>query len=396
MACGESGSVRCAWGAGSRCGIHPVVDLTGSSGVVVRAMIPAQLFTGNIRPFPGIGDVDYCTSAAMNDVLDDVRKLGLIPVESPGADFEDFWEDAFRASAAVRACENVNADLRLPDEDEVPDPSVRLGPVSTSEEGAHCTDALLMPDALVRFGGRRMARSYVDMSEDFIRGVSDPSRAFEQEGAALAQQVCPDDFYGSLLWLYHMGARKAVVKSSQRKAGVSAVALSPRLDKLRAAVAEDDILCWMSTPDAAPLGGFLVQQWVPMTYEYRFFVVDGKLVSGAGCVEEFTPFNHVGVFPFDPQMRALRGNGIAAHGDTDVEMREDLVQRYTDFATEVVRTLPAHMNTVVFDVALNADTGEPLIVEFNTLPNSGLYASDVYAVYRALVRAGNRGYTGDV
>lgn len=360
--------------------------------MVVCALTITQVFAGILRPYPGIGDVDYCTSVAMDDVLDDVRKLGLIPVESPDADFEDFWEDAFRASAAVRACENIGVAVRLPVEGEIPDPSVRLGPVSASEEGAHCTDALLMPDALVQFGGRRMARAYVDMSEDFIRGVSDPSREFELEGAALAKNGCPGDFYGALLWLYHTGARKAVVKSSQRKAGVSAIDLSPHLDELRAAVAEDDILCWMSTPDAAPLGGFLVQQWVPMTYEYRFFVVDGKLVSGAGCVEEFTPLNHIGVSPLDPQMRALRGNGIAAHGDTSVEVREDLVQRYLEFAAEVVKTLPAHMSTTVFDVALNADTRKPLIVEFNTLPNSGLYASDVYAVYRALVHAENHGY----
>ena len=364
----------------------------GIACVVVCALTPTQVFTGILRPFPDIGDVDYCMSVAMDDVLDDVRKLGLTPVESPNADFEDFWEDAFRASAAVRACQGLDVAVRLPDEDELPDPSVRLGPVSAFEEGTHCTDALLMPDALVRFGGRRMARSYVDMSEDFIRGVSDPSREFEREGDALAQQECTDDFYGSLLWLYHTGSRKAVVKSSQRKAGVSVVNPCPRLDELRAAVAEDDILCWMSTPDAAPMGGFLVQQWVPMTYEYRFFVVDGKLVSGAGCVEEFTPFNHAGVFPFDPQMRERRGNGIAAHGNTPVEVREDLVQRYTEFATEVADVLPAHMNTIVFDVALNADTGEPLVVEFNTLPNSGLYASDVYAVYCALVQAKNRGY----
>lgn len=355
-------------------------------------MTSPQVFTGILRPFPGIGDVDCCTSVAMDDVLDDVRKLGLTPVKSPNADFEDFWEDAFRASAAVRACESIGVDIRLPDEGDIPDSSVRLGPVSTSEEGAHCTDALLMPDALIQFGGRHMSRAYVDMSEDFIRGVSDPSREFEREGAALARQGCPGDLYGAMLWLYHTGARKAVVKSSLRKAGVSVVNLSPRLDELRADVAEDDILCWMSTPDAAPMGGFLVQQWVPMTYEYRFFVVDGKLVSGAGCIEEFTPFNHVGVYPLDPQMRARRGNGIAAHEDTLVEVREDLVQRYLEFATEVTKTLPANMNTVVFDVALNADTGDPMIVEFNTLPNSGLYASDVYAVYRALVQAENRGY----
>jgi hypothetical protein len=68
------------------------------------------------------------------------------------------------------------------------------------------------------------------------------------------------------------------------------------------------------------------------------------------------------------------------------------LKRYLEFATPIAKSLPPEMNTVVMDVAIGAHTDEPLIVEFNTLPNSGLYASDVHAVYRALVTADNRGY----
>lgn len=354
-----------------------------------------QIFTGGLRPFPGVKRTeDPVRAALMYEVLKDVDGLGLAAEFSPYADFEDFWEDAFRASAAVRACKGAGVALRLAEDGNALDHSVRLGPVSVSEEGTHCLDKLLMPDALIEHGGREMARAWIDVSEDAIHGVIDPSEKFEKMGASIANEECPTDFFGALMWFYWKCRGAVVIKSANRKTGVSYIRSSPRLSALRDTVSRDELLCWSTVPDAAPAAGFLIQQWVPMRYEYRLFIVDGVPVSGAGCVEEFTPLDHLWLEenPFDPQMRMLRGNGIAAYGDTEVEKRPDLVKRYLEFATPIAKSLPTEMNTVVMDVAIGAHTGEPLIVEFNTLPNSGLYASDVHAVYRALVTADNRGY----
>lgn len=328
----------------------------------------------------------------MRSVLDDVTHLGLTPTTSACADFEDFWEDAFRASAAVRACEEAGVPLKLAEEGESPDPALRLGPVSSAEEGQHCPDVLLLPETLVAHGNRVMTRAWMDMSDNAICENPGIAEALEALGSALADETCPSDFHGALLWMCHRGIDRVVVKSSSRKAGVSLLDVSPRLSDLRNALTRDDMLCWCSTPDAAPMGGFLIQEWVPMTYEYRFFVVDGQLVSGAGCVEEFTPLDHLGDSPFDSQVRRTRGNGVASDADSDVETRPDLVRRYREFLSPIVPALPQVMSTVVVDVAMDARTEEPLIVEFNTLPNSGLYASDVYSVYRALVRTDQRGY----
>lgn len=252
-------------------------------------------------------------------------------------------------------------------------------------------DTLLVPDALREHGHRLMTRAWVDMSEDTVRGIRDPSAEFESQGAALAGSECPEDFYGALLWMWHRGVPEVVVKSAHRKTGVSRIRTAPDVETLRARTAADDLLCWTTTPDAAPMEGFLIQEWVPMTHEYRFFIVDGRTVTGAGCVEEFTPLNRLGD-TFDPQMRAHRGNGIASVADSRVELRRDLAQQYLDFIAPIAGELPEGMNTVVVDVAMDARMDTPLIVEFNTLPNSGLYASDVHATYRALVGADNRGY----
>lgn len=352
----------------------------------------SQVFTGTLRGFPGWDAADPSRHDIMREVLCDATGLGLALSPDPDADFEDFWEDAFRASAAVRACEAVGVPLRLSEAGEVPDPSLRLGPVSTAEEGRHCLDALLMPDALLAHGNRVMARAWVDQSVDAVRGRSGRAEMFEAMGSALADEPCPSDFHGALLWMCHRGIDRVVVKSSNRKSGVSLIGVSPRLPDLRGALARDDMLCWGSTPDAAPMDGFLIQEWVPMTYEYRFFVVDGQLVSGAGCVEEFTPLDRIGNSPFDPQIRRTRGNGVASDADSAVELRPDLVRRYRSFLSPIAGALPSEMGTVVVDVALDAGTDKPLIVEFNTLPNSGLYASDVHRTYRSLLRAGHRGY----
>lgn len=332
-----------------------------------------QVRTGALRPFPAesadIGDT-ICRRR-MSTVLDDVRRAGLTPVASEHADFEDFWEDAYRVSAALRACEAAGLHMRVAAPGETPAPQVRLGPVSVSEEGRHCPDALLYPDALKLHGKRLMARAWVEPA---------------------AGEPHPCEFYDVLEWLHFRGAHCAVVKSGNRKSGVSRIPLSRDRNEIRAAVARDEALGWASIPEAAPLSGFLIQEWVPLEYEYRFFVVDGTLITGAGCVEEFTPLNNR--CTFDPAMRRLRGNGIAAEDDTEVRLRPDLVESYIRFIEPVASGLPRGQRTVVIDVARHARTGEPLIVEFNSLPNSGLYACDPYILFQAVLDADDRGYAG--
>lgn len=61
----------------------------------------------------------------------------------------------------------------------------------------------------------------------------------------------------------------------------------------------------------------------------------------------------------------------------------------TDFVQGIARE---HGDTLVIDRDSNLATGRPLVVEFNDLPNSGLYSCDVWSLYDALVTARDRGY----
>lgn len=349
-----------------------------------------QVYTGGLRPFPGIpSDTPAPIAQRMDSILKDCARLGLEPSPVRGADVEDFWEDAIRASAALRACERNGLTLSLASETDPPPPLThRLGPVSVAEEGRHCPDALLMPEALTKHGGRLMARAWVDTSDEYIRTGKSAAQAY-----APGTEVCPEELFNALLWLHDRGAREAVVKLGIRKAGVSRIPLSPKLDEVRAAVTDDDVLCWNATPDAAPPSGFLVQEWVPMTHEYRFFAVDGVLVTGAGCVEEFTPLDHHRVDGrFDAAMREWRGNGINGGSPSPVMRMPQRVSRYAEFLAPIAEGLPHGQRTVVIDVATRAQSGDPLIVEFNSLPNAGLYATDADVLFENLVHAGDRGY----
>lgn len=122
----------------------------------------------------------------------------------------------------------------------------------------------------------------------------------------------------------------------------------------------------------------IVQERVSMTHEYRLFVVNGQLVSGAGCIERFTPLDNEGS-DFDSRTEKHRGDGI-------VVASPQLVARYKEFGQLAANEfLLENLKTYVLDVAINQATDECLVIELNGLLNSGLYASNPDAVAKALV-----------
>jgi hypothetical protein len=118
---------------------------------------------------------------------------------------------------------------------------------------------------------------------------------------------------------------------------------------------------------------FLIQSWAEIEYEYRLFVVGSQVVTGAGCIDEYSPLDNKQDFDTKIQKCRNANNPIA----NDPEIVGQLVafgqQVVLDFAAEV----PA-MSEYVLDVAVI--NGKPGIVELNPLFNAGLYASDPYLV----------------
>lgn len=146
----------------------------------------------------------------------------------------------------------------------------------------------------------------------------------------------------------------------------------------------------------------LVQQIVPMRFEYRVFIVDGLPVTGAGCVEEHTPLHANPETPFSPLVRENRRYTLPASEDESeffalsepavpepVQSRPEVVERLVKFAGDVAHDLSMDGSpfgrAYVLDVALD-DEDVPLLIEANGITNAGLYASDPRRVVRALVR----------
>ena len=134
-------------------------------------------------------------------------------------------------------------------------------------------------------------------------------------------------------------------------------------------------------------GTMLIQERVEMTFEYRLFIVHGRVVTGAGCIEEFTPLDNRGA-AFDTRVQRHR-NKSAVMDD------QERVYGLLDFAEGAVAAFAAEvpeLHTYVMDLAFGPDQ-KPLVIELNGMLNSGLYATDPLAVTRALAAAAADGGT---
>lgn len=126
---------------------------------------------------------------------------------------------------------------------------------------------------------------------------------------------------------------------------------------------------------------FVLQGFLEMHYEYRVFVVGGRPVTAAGCLEERTPLDAVAGRPFDPWMRERRPMDSGPVTD-----ESERAVRYIEFASQVsVEFAELGLHDYVLDVATDAATGNPVVIELNGLLNSGLYATDPTLVTKGLI-----------
>lgn len=304
---------------------------------------------------------------------------GLVTTADRNADLQDFWEDIARAAAAVKAAKATSRTLELREADQWSRKQLanRLGPVALNENGQrHCDDPLLMDPLLMRFGGRWLS----------MAGYSD------EPGELPADH----DLIELLLSRARLGVPRVVIKFAVAKTGIFAVDLhasmtAPMVHEAVLEAAGEDCV-WSLLGSAGQHNTLLVQDWIEMTYEYRLFVVDGRIVTGAGCLEELTPYDRRDTrVVFDTRMQRIRDTPVM--GDkraAQIEDRADLLERYLSWAMPLARE---SRRTFVLDLALRAADNLPVVVELNALPNSGLYASDVTRLFCTLANAKDKGYS---
>jgi hypothetical protein len=335
--------------------LHPASDLTDLAAALPDSLIDLwREHVADPSPLPRRGPEDWG------------------PREAYGDD-EDFLEQIWRLHAvasalgADRVFVQVGDDIRALGDRAVPADTTdmfRWGAQTTTEERAHpipaevAADRYYTSNTFRRVAGRDIA--VCDLRTN--------------EGPHLLTEVRR---------LAHPDTGEVFVKVVDPvKGGHASVTIDPNAD-------DDDLreqLTWFNDGLA---GLFhhgrvaLVQQAITMRYEYRFFVVDGILVTGAGCIEELTPSDRPSGVLHDPRIREHRGVG-------DVVRDYDIVYALYRGAEAFARawTLAGDApSEYVVDVALDS-AGKVVVVEVNGIRNSGLYASSPQAVVQALLDHG--------
>ena len=124
-----------------------------------------------------------------------------------------------------------------------------------------------------------------------------------------------------------------------------------------------------------------IQEAIRPTREYRMIVVGDTVVTGAGCIEAFTPCDNTGD-AFDCRMEVVRNQG---------EIVEDVItlRRYQSFAYAYAKAWAReHGNDMAYslDLCVNADTGKVQIIEMNPCCNLGLYANRPDLLIGAMIK----------
>lgn len=171
--------------------------------------------------------------------------------------------------------------------------------------------------------------------------------------------------------LHNSGVRRVILKNTKAKKGFWDITLPEDMNASTAYRTISDEVDWALVREEGRPSAFLLQEYSPMIYEYRLFVVNHRLTTGAGCIEENTPLNNAE--PFDSWFRKDRKDY-----DAPLVQDEKLRDTFVEFAQKIVfdteKYEPECSNYVV-DVALNSD-GVPLMIERNAMLNSGFFAAN--------------------
>lgn len=194
------------------------------------------------------------------------------------------------------------------------------------------------------------------------------------------------DLYDAILHLESQGAQRVLIKTLISK-GMAEVVETAHIKQMVESGLSDPLGMYLLSQEGQS-AVYSVQEFIPMQWETRFLVVDGKVVSGAGNVECHTPLDRLHVVGVTNCLLERERNG----GELSLQPQVALELQRT--AEHIVRTIREASGVNLRDCSLdlcmsqNPETGEfdvPTVVEINALSNSGLYANNPYAVTRAIV-----------
>lgn len=321
------------------------------------------------RASPDAGDMTHPAFDSWRQYIGEIMPAG--------GDYEDFTEEAFRLHSAIqsfgpenvwihhqwgpqrgRAFNAVTGEAR-PAADLKAEGAVIYG-MQPNLSMSHGMAGDRADNYAILSSFQRNAGRYVEVGGFCSEDESDFERIFER--------------------MYSRGIRAALLKRRHHKYPLMDVDLDEwKSSGSVLSAIEDSDASWSLINDEGRRGAYLVQERVPMRYEYRAFIVGGHPVTGAGCVEEFTPLNNSGE-AFDDTVREYRQQHTAP--ERLPEVRDALLAFTTRVAAEIALEAP-QIDGYTLDTALDQH-GNPLVVELNGHTNAGFYASQPQMITDAL------------
>lgn len=123
---------------------------------------------------------------------------------------------------------------------------------------------------------------------------------------------------------------------------------------------------------------YLIQGLIEPGYEYRCFMVDGKVATAAGCVEHFTPINNEAVF--DNKMEPYRNRGDLMRAE---KLSEEMIERANAFGQAWANQGNAP-KMYSLDLCVDRLLDRVVGIELNPPMNLGRYASSSVALMRSI------------
>lgn len=296
----------------------------------------------------------------------------------PGnGDYEDFTEDVFRFDAAIQSFGAQNVWIH---HQWGPDRGFAFNAVTREQRDA---DELKAEGAGI-YGmqpnpsmSHRIISSPADDYATFDAFQRNAGRYVEIGGFSTDDDHDLERIFGRM---YDRGIRQAILKRRHQKYALMDVGLNRwKSEGSVMRSINDEDASWSLIRDEGLPAVYLVQERVVMRYEYRTFIVGGKAVTGAGCIEEFTPLNNAGD-PFDDTLREFRQQHSAPERLPAV--RDALLEFSAKVAAEIASEAP-EIDGYTLDTALDAN-GIPLVIELNGHTNAGFYASQPHRITNAL------------
>lgn len=181
----------------------------------------------------------------------------------------------------------------------------------------------------------------------------------------------PESVNHALNEIHSSGARKAFIKTSFKESAVLIDLPEEAGDRLYSTALHDTGFEWYLVTHEGAKNMLFIQDAFEPTKEYRTIIVGDQVITGAGCIEHFTPFDSRGD-AFDARVEPVRNR-------SNIIEDAETVARYRGFAEQFARDWAnenGDQHAYSLDLAVDDRTDRVVAIELNPLMNLGLYATD--------------------